>query len=289
MNIEELKARKRELGYTNKDVAEMSGVPLGTVQKIFGGATSHPRYETLKALEKVLFRKSTGNGSATYYYDPSYVGSAFAGESNLAVKYEAYGEHSAEKKQGEYTIEDYYRIPDDRRVELINGVIYDMSAPTAVHQFIIGEIFSAMRSYSKVNRKGCTPFMSPIDVRLDMDDRTMIQPDLIVLCHKKMSDIRRVEGAPDFVMEVLSPSSRQRDAVTKLNKYMLAGVREYWLIDPKAGTVMVYDFEHDNFPIHYTFDDKVPVSISGGDLVIDFSDICRDLDELFEGWRCADI
>ena len=124
------------------------------------------------------------------------------------------------------------------------------------------------------------PFMSPIDVRLDLDDRTMVQPDVIILCDKSKYTPRRIEGAPDFIAEVLSPSSKTRDLFIKLNKYRNAGVREYWVIDPIKKSVMTYVFENQDDYAYYTFRDHIPVSIYGDELVIDFSRI----DDVVSEW-----
>ena len=125
--------------------------------------------------------------------------------------------------------------------------------------------------------------VAPFDVQLDMDEKTMVQPDLLVICKKKGQDLRkRLYGAPEFVMEVLSESTRKKDMETKRNKYSSAGVKEYWIVDPDKEEILAYDFEGLNFPKTYTFEDKVPVLISGGDLVIDFSEIKAEL-EVFIG------
>ena len=114
MTVSEMRKRKKELGYTNEKVSELSGVPLGTVQKIFAGVTDSPRYDTLQALEKVFVKEWNMLRESVTAYQV--------------------------KRQGEYTLEDYYALPDERRVELIDGVIYDMSSPTSTHQMLATEI-----------------------------------------------------------------------------------------------------------------------------------------------------
>ena len=136
------------------------------------------------------------------------------------------------KRQGEYTLEDYYALPEEQRVELIDGVIYDMSAPTSVHQLLGTEILLVLKDYIRKEHSLCVPVASPIDVQLDCDDKTMVQPDVIVVCDREKIQNRCIYGAPDFVVEVLSKSTRKKDLVLKLNKYMTAGVREYWLVNP---------------------------------------------------------
>ena len=193
----------------------------------------------------------------------------------------AYGiDEMHEKKQGEYTLEDYLTLPDERRVELIDGVFYDMSAPAGYHQLIAARLYAMILSWIDQKEGGCMPFIAPVDVQLDCDDKTIVQPDLLILCDKGKYTPERIVGAPDFVAEVLSKSTRNKDLFVKLSKYKNAGVREFWIIDPDKKTVMVWDFEHDDQVALYGFRDKIPVNIYDGDLVIDFSVI----DDHIKGW-----
>ena len=137
------------------------------------------------------------------------------------------------KKQGEYTLEDYYAIPDERRVELIDGEIFDMAAPSALHQMILGELHVLFRQCANEHGHPCRVFLSPCDVRLDNDDKTMVQPDLFVLCREFDIQNRCIDGAPDLTVEILSDSTRSKDMLLKTWKYKNAGVKEYWIIDPK--------------------------------------------------------
>lgn len=255
MTIAEMKKRKKELGYTNETIADLSGVPLGTVQKIFAGITESPRYATLQALEKV-FKE---------------------GWDTVAESVSAY---KTEKKYG-YTLKDYYEIPEDRRVELIDGVIYDTGAPSSIHQLFCSEIWAQLRAYIAEKGGDCIPFVSPIDVQLDCDDKTMVQPDVLVVCDRSRVVRRCILGAPDFIVEILSDATRKKDMSIKLGKYMNAGVREYWLIDPDKKKVLVYDLENDGFPVIYEFDAKIPVMIFSGECVIDFTKIYEYISFLY--------
>lgn len=249
MTIQEMKRRKRELGYSNAKVAELSGVPLGTVQKIFSGETSYPRYATLQALEQVLG-------------EPSSAGKSFVNESTAPY---------LTKKQGDYTLEDYYAFPEDYRIELIDGVIYNMTSPASAHQLIAGYIYAQFFNHIAAKQGDCLPMISPIDVQLDCDDKTMVEPDVIVVCDRDKVINRCVYGAPDFVLEVLSPSTKKKDMIIKLNKYMNAGVREYWMIDPDKKNITIYDFEHEEYPLICGFEETVTLSILDGQCQIDLS------------------
>lgn len=256
MTIAEMRKRKRELGYTYEKIAELSGVPLGTVQKVFTGVTSAPRYDTLQALEGV-FRKQADR----------------AEEAVAAYRV---------KRQGEYTLDDYYALPDERRVELIDGVIYDMASPTPVHQMLCTGIWNPLHAYIRKEKGNCIPMIAPLDVQLDCDNKTMLQPDVLVVCDRSKIIRRCVCGAPDFVVEILSPATRKKDMFVKLNKYMNAGVREYWIIDPEQKKILSYDLEHLNYPVIYGFDAKVPVGIFGGECTVDFAAIYEYISFLYE-------
>ena len=275
MTITEMNERKRELGYTDARISELSGVPLSTVRKVLGGITKAPRYDTIKALEKVLGKETAGSGynsrisdneTTAFSYDSCMTSGAPQGVREVQPAYST-------KKQGEYTLEDYLAIPDERRVELIDGVIYDMSSPLGHHQIIAGQIYFHLVSYISGKGGPCIPFIAPIDVQLDCDDKTIVQPDVLILCDRSKYTPQRIVGAPDFVVEVFSKSTRKKDMFIKLNKYRSAGVREYWMVDPDKKTVIAYHFENDDDLSVYTFRDKVPVGIYGGDCVIDFAPI----------------
>jgi Uma2 family endonuclease len=296
---------------TSEEISSASGIPLSTVQKIFSGVTRSPRRATLDAILSALerqakmegipfettsaIRESTfdTNSSCGKDYDSRYSGSLY-GE-NGSTGYPDRLEESAgvyrvekrdvlsEKKQGEYTLDDYYALPDERRVELIDGVIYDMSAPAIIHQKILGELFILFRECMDWHEGNCEVYLSPCDVRLDRDNRTMVQPDLLVVCEEYDIGAKAFDGAPDLTLEILSPSTRSKDMLLKLYKYANAGVREYWIVDPDQQTVLVYDLGHENYyPEKYSFEDRIPILISGSECSIDFSRIMRGIERYYK-------
>ena len=183
--------------------------------------------------------------------------------------------------QGEYTIEDYLALPKGTRAELIDGFLYAMASPTPLHQLVATLMGQQLMNFVQEHGCPCIPISSPVDVQLHMDDKTMIQPDVMILCsHKEILSNKRIYGAPDFVAEILSPSNRVVDMALKLFHYIAAGVREYWLVDPERGTVVVYDLEHDAEMQMYTFRDKVPVRIWKGEYSLDFGAISDYLEKL---------
>ncbi|MBR0399023.1 MAG: Uma2 family endonuclease [Eubacterium sp.] len=267
MTINEMIERKRELGYTNKMISEKTGLPLGTIQKIFSGKTVSPRKDTIQALESLLRPR--------FSYD------AMRPETDSAVR-DALASYGSQKKPGEYTLEDYLALPEDLRVELIDGYFYDMGAPTTWHQAIAGYIHKLFLDFVLTTKGPCYPFISPVDVQLDRDDKTVVQPDVAVVCDRDKYKNGRIFGAPDLVIEVLSPSTRKKDLQLKVHKYGNAGVREYWIVDPKNKAVIQYDLEHLNLPSIFTFADKVPVLIWDGKCVVDFSELYDSVSFLME-------
>ncbi|MBQ2640778.1 MAG: Uma2 family endonuclease [Lachnospiraceae bacterium] len=186
----------------------------------------------------------------------------------------------AGKRQGEFTIEDRNSIPEDRPSELIDGVIYNMASPTHRHQTAAGAIYYQLCRYVDSRGGNCMPFIAPADVRLDRDDDTMLVPDVFVVCESdepKLSDEGYIDGAPDLVIEVLSPSTRKKDMFIKLEKYRNAGVREYWIVDLQKEKVIVYLFGEEPDIGLYGFDSRIPVGIYGGDCQIDFTEVVRNL------------
>lgn len=263
MTIEELKERKKSSGYTNQDIARITGIPFGTVQKIFSGSTRAPRRITMVKLEQFFdgLETSESHGRESRSYSMvSDVELAYAAKCNSGNAY---------SDQGSYTVDDYYALREEKRVELIDGVIYDMATPTLIHQDLIFQIGFQLEQCSR-DHNMCKVYISPVSVQLDKDSKTMVEPDLAALCDKSLITKKCIYGAPDFMLEVLSPSSKTRDILIKLNKYWHAGCKEYWLIDPDKETVTVYDFSNGVDAQNYSFEDIVPVTISGGKCQIDF-------------------
>ncbi|MCD8119891.1 MAG: tRNA (adenine(22)-N(1))-methyltransferase TrmK [Lachnospiraceae bacterium] len=192
----------------------------------------------------------------------------------------AYGHR---KVSGEYTIEDYYRLPEGVRIELIDGVFYYMGAPIATHQIIAHKLAMAFSLYLE-KKNGKCEVLPGADVQLDRDDWTMLQPDIVVVYDR--DKIRnQIYGNPDLVVEVLSRSTRKRDRTIKLHKYQKAGVREYWMVDPKKKMVEVYifpDLEMATLPRVYKFEDRIPVGIFDGECEVDFGKIYHSIEDLME-------
>lgn len=162
--------------------------------------------------------------------------------------------------EGKYTTMDIYSLPEGERAELIDGAMYMMAPPSRVHQRMVMELSSLIHDHIQRHGGDCEVDVAPFAVFLDDDDRTYVEPDISVICDKSKLDDAGCNGAPDWIIEIVSPSSRSMDYGIKLFKYRNAGVREYWIVDREKNRVMVYDFEHDTLA-EYTFSDSIKVGI----------------------------
>jgi len=164
-----------------------------------------------------------------------------------------------------YTYSDYLQWDDDKRHELIDGVPYLMSAPSRRHQKLLGKLFIQFDTLLK--GKTCEVYFAPFDVRLNADtlDNTVVQPDLLIVCDKAKLDDAGCKGAPDMVVEILSPSTSRHDRILKFKTYLKSGIREYWIIDPDTNTLAVHILKDGDYIIHpYTADDIVSVHTLDG-------------------------
>ena len=132
---------------------------------------------------------------------------------------------------------------------------------------LIGRLYLQLTECQKAH-PDCMVLLSPLDVLLDKNDKTVVQPDLMVVCDKKKMRTAGLFGAPDFVIEIISPSTRRKDYTLKAYKYQNAGVREYWIVDYERGIVIVYDIEHDMIIRLYRMEDDIPVRMVNGECVI---------------------
>lgn len=170
-------------------------------------------------------------------------------------------------KEKTYTEEDYYNIPENVRAELIDGQIYYQAAPSRIHQEILSNLHAVIYNYIKSKGEKCRVYPSPFAVKLRKKKKDIVEPDISVICDREKLTDKGCEGAPDWIIEIVSPGNSSHDYIRKLNLYNCAGVREYWIINPDNQEILVYLLNEKQFDIkHYTFEDSIPVGI--------FEDFC---------------
>lgn len=243
MDIFELKEMKKAAGLTNQEIADLSGIPFSTIHKIFSGATKNPRYSTLLAIEEVILTRTKIPFSyRENSYQPMMVEEAAAPYLCKARKYQ---------------MEDMENLEEGVRAELINGSIYMLGAPNRKHQYILSNMMFQIMTHIDKNKGKCHVYPAPFDVKLYGDDSTIVQPDITVICDTDKLTDRGCSGAPEWVIEIASTSNFKHDFVTKLMLYQIAGVKEYWIVDPQEEMVYVHNFENTKKSRSYTFEESV--------------------------------
>src|SRR5690554_4455537 len=188
-------------------------------------------------------------------------------------------------KKNSYTYGDYLNWSDEQRYELINGEVYIMTpAPYRKHQQVLGALHNQFFNY--LANKKCEVYLAPFDLRLplgneiDSDINTVVQPDLLVICDQNKLDERGCKGAPDLLIEILSPSSIVRDKQIKRDLYERHGIEEYWIVDYLEKVVEVYILNKEKKyikPDIYSEKDSLPVKIFQGDLKIELEIVFKDI------------
>ncbi len=176
-----------------------------------------------------------------------------------------------------YTEEDYYNLPENIRAELIDGQFYNMSSPSRMHQELLGAMYVTIANYIKAKDGSCRVYPAPFAVKLFNDRTNIVEPDISVICDKDKLTDKGCSGAPDWIIEIVSPSNPSHDYITKLSMYHDSGVREYWIVDPQNKKIYVYNMEGETFMLNaYSFHDTVRSKIFE-DLLIDFSNLDFDV------------
>ncbi|MHB8126288.1 MAG: Uma2 family endonuclease [Desulfitobacteriaceae bacterium] len=186
------------------------------------------------------------------------------------------------QEEGKYSYADYLTWPEDERWEIIDGIAYLQAAPSPIHQEILGSLLAQFHNY--LSGKLCKVYPAPFCVKLMKDEKKnedikkVVEPDITIVCDKSKIDGTGCNGAPDMIVEIMSPSSIKMDRFIKFNRYEKAGVKEYWIVEPEGKLISVFVLQGDQRygrPEIYTEDDKIKVSI--------FPDLIVDLKPVFEG------
>lgn len=297
MNISDIKDRKKALKLTTKQLAYLAELPVSTVSKIMTGETKNPSYITIEKIENAIVKEEML--SRIKAYRDAYLKYCEGKDPSEGVDYKVFDceyrkknnlddapipfakkrnevEHSLEGNLAKLT--DYKmtydmleELGEDRYIELINGNLIIGQAPDLQHQIIVQNVGKIIDEY--VSNKGgkCKVFSVGVNVFLEEDDYTMLIPDVVV-CDDRKLNRKGIYGAPDFIIEVVSGSTRRLDYNDKMHRYMAAGTREYWIIDPMKDKVTVYIEGEPMMAYVYGFKDEIPVSIYNGELTICVAD-----------------
>ena len=177
-------------------------------------------------------------------------------------------------KEKIYTLEDIYNLPEGQRAELINGKLYNMAPPSRIHQELVSQFIKILGNHIDLKDGPCKVYPAPFAVFLNADEETYVEPDITVICNENNLTDRGCEGAPDFIIEIVSPSSRKMDYSTKMVLYSDSGVREYWIVDPVKERTTIYRYEEDVAPMIIPFDQTIQVGIYN-DLQIKITDLLK--------------
>lgn len=177
-------------------------------------------------------------------------------------------------KENYCTSYDYWNLPEEKRAELIDGQLYAMAPPSRMHQELSFSIARKIADYIDSHNGNCKVYTAPFAVNLNADDTTYVEPDISIICDKSKLSDKGCNGAPDFIIEIVSPSSRKMDYITKNTKYSEAGVREYWIVDPEKERTTVYHYEKDVSPTIILFSQPLNSGIYS-DLSITISELLK--------------
>lgn len=184
------------------------------------------------------------------------------------------------KGKWQYTIKDLEKLPEGVYAELIDGEIFVMmTTPATIHQDILMGLSFQVELYIQKKKGRCRVFPAPFGVEIKNDIYNFVVPDITLICDDEKVDKGGCYGAPDLVIEIVSPSNRKMDYVRKLALYHEAGVREYWIVDPKHEQVTVYDWEKSDSPTLYPFSERIKVGVYD-DLYLDLANRHGTLDEV---------
>ena len=292
MDIKDLKELKKALKLTTAQLAYMADLPVGTVSKIMTGETKNPSYATIDKLNKVLLHEEMlqrlehyKNALLKYIKEHP---EETVDQLNFERKYrkendlndapipfsskETYSSESlgnlAVDVNGRMSRDLYKEIGEDRQLELIDGHVIVNEAPGVSHQQMVQGLAGIIENYIKKKTGKCRVFSAGVNVMLNEDMDTSVIPDLVILCDDSILKEEGIIGAPDWIIEVASKSTRQRDYNTKMHKYMCAGVHEYWVVDPIKEKVSVFIQGEPMMVYVYGFNDEIPVSLYDNDLKI---------------------
>ena len=301
MNVEKLKQLKKDAGYTNKMIADESGVPLGTVQKIFSGETKAPRFKTLKAIEGILI-------SASGYEEELQLAAAKLQENRqiMDAAPDVVSEVDVVTNAADDvadTVSDNSDIAGAEEVQdIVNEAELDADQPqkketpavskkqnSMLRELMAGDIIFEIRQYMK--ESGRPAYITGPGIKVVMpvtqgsfesrNDAMVCFPDVAMVTDRAKITAGGINGAPDLIIELMDSETRSNNLGTRPDALKNAGVKEYWMIDIDAKNIMVYDFEEQALPTMYGFSGRVPVSTAGDGCEVNFAQLYGHVGFLF--------
>ena len=292
MKIDEIRQRKKKLKLTTYQLALLADLPQGTVSKILTGETKNPSYLTIEKIDETLQQEEMKARLEAYttamhkYFsehpedegDQKKFEEIYRSENNLndapipfAVSKDGdtsiYGNLGLQNNR--MTASQLHKMGESQELQLIDGSVIISQMAGASHQRMVKKLGRAISDFIDDNNGQCEVFDLGVNVYLNEDEYTLVIPDIVVICNPGQIDEKGIQGAPDWVIEVVSPSSRQIDYHKKLYKYMDAGVREYWIVDMDRQMVSVCINGEPMQVTIYAFEDTIPVFIYDGKLSVD--------------------
>lgn len=296
MDINDLRKRKKDLKFTTAQLAYLAELPVSTVSKIMTGETKNPSYITIEKIDKVLLREEMIRRIEEYKkalaeyckslddqekYDIVQFEKDYRKANNLNDDPIPFAKpvtrdgntagNLAVSGNSRVTIDQLSLLGEDKSIELIDGKLIFGQAPGLQHQMIVQNIGESIAAFIKKNKGKCRMFNVGVNVAIDEDEYSLLIPDLVVVCDESKLTEFGINGAPDFVVEVISKSTKHLDYNDKMHKYMHAGVREYWIVDPGKEMVTVYIEGEPMMAYVYSFSDQIPVGIYEGELKININ------------------
>ena len=293
MNKPDLKTRKKALSLTTAEVALLADLPVSTVSKIMTGETKNPTTLTIEKIDAALKKEEARCRLEAYLlamkdyciehqtedFDSSKFEKIYRKKHKLEDKpiseadsllepYPIWG-NAALKKKKSVSVKEYFKMSvENRWVELVDGRMVINEAPGMAHQMLVKSINKQIEHFIDENHGDCQVFDMGVNVQLDANEDTILIPDILVICDKSKIKDFGILGAPDWVIEVVSPSTRHYDYKKKTYKYLSHGVREVWLVDPDKKVIVTYVDGEYMMSHLYQFGDEVPVAIYDGRLKI---------------------
>lgn len=263
MTISDIKQLKERDGMTNEQISESTGIPFDIICKWFSGELEEPKYMTPREFEEFLTERGI-----PFCYDETKGYPCILREEAVAYNFEA----------RQYYRGDLENPCDVISVEVIDGKIHTMSTPSRMHQFLVTKLLIRIGNHIEKKRGKCHVYPAPFGVRLFSDDETWVEPDILVICKKNIMTDSGCDGAPDLIVEIVSPNNVFHDYVTKLVKYQQAGVREYWIVDPTNERITLYHFQNTVPKVEYTYEDTISSNVLEG-FEIRIADFIGEYDE----------